>query len=107
MTPPKYGSMVAKNVPDRDPRTTNKGPKISASGPTKTSEDGNTRPKAEKPIDSSQKTEKKQVAKAPVLPRNQSDIFKSFSKSRSNLKREDTDSSVAASPTTSAVDSVS
>lgn len=88
-------------------QTGNKDLRVPAPSPTNTSEDGNAGTKAETLSDSSQKSHRKQIGKQPSLRRDQSDIFKSFSKSRGKLKREDTDSSVAASPPISAVDSVS
>ena len=54
----------------------------------------------------SQKRDRLQQGRKPNLQRNQSDIFKSFSKSKSTLKTENTDNSLAASPTPSALESV-
>ena len=59
------------------------------------------------PPGSNQSRDKKQTGKKQTLRRDQSDIFKSFSKSRTTVKREDTDSSLATSPPLSGVESVS
>lgn len=51
--------------------------------------------------------EKKPTTKPANLNREKSDIFKSFSKTKAKLKKEDTDSSTGASPAPAALDSVS
>lgn len=70
------------------------------------SEDADARKATEVPPERSQKRDRLPNGRKSNLQRNQSDIFKSFSKSKPALKKENTDSSLAASPTTSAVDSV-
>ncbi|KAI4277199.1 MAG: hypothetical protein L6R38_005481 [Xanthoria sp. 2 TBL-2021] len=64
--------------------------------PSKTASRSETKPKDETPQQSSQ--QKKPAAKTPGLKREQSDIFKSFAKPPNKVSRENTGSSVGASP---------
>lgn len=70
------------------------------------SEDADGRKAAKVSLGKSQKRDRTLNGRDPILQRNQSDIFKSFSKSKTVLKKENTDSSIAASPETPVVDSV-
>lgn len=86
--------------------TTDQDPEAQVPSSIDSNENANARKGAEVPSGNSQKRDRMPNGRKPSLQRNQSDIFKSFSKSRTALKKEDTDSSLAASSTTSAVVSV-
>ncbi|KAL8840689.1 MAG: hypothetical protein Q9170_001207 [Blastenia crenularia] len=62
----------------------------------RTSTQGETKPKDQAPEQNTQ--EKRSTPKLPSLKRDQSDFFKSFAKPHTKLSRENTDSSVGASP---------
>lgn len=87
-------------------QTKDQDPEAGVSSSINSSEDADGRKAAEVPLGKSQKRDRILNGRNPILQRNQSDIFKSFSKSKTALKKEDTDSSIAASPETPAVDSV-
>ncbi|KAI4258996.1 MAG: hypothetical protein L6R42_004809 [Xanthoria sp. 1 TBL-2021] len=69
--------------------------------PAKTASRSEAKPKDETPQQSSQ--QKRSAAKTPGLRREQSDIFKSFAKPANKVSRENTGSSVGASPAPKAV----
>ncbi|KAI9873671.1 MAG: hypothetical protein M1830_010730 [Pleopsidium flavum] len=106
ITAPKKSSEATKRTQSTKPQTAIKDMRALAPSPKDTSDDGHAGTKAETLTDSSEKSDRKRAGKPPSLRPDQSRIFKSFSKSKGNLKKEDTDSSVAASPTISAVDLV-
>ncbi len=63
---------------------------------------GEAHARSEARTEESKSSDKKTMTKPPSMRRQQSDIFKSFSKPKATLKREDTGSSTDASPAGSA-----
>ena len=102
----KNSSKTVDKVQSSKSQTIDQDPKATVSSSTNSSEDADARKAAEVPPGRSRKRDRLPKGRNPNMQHSQSGIFKSFSKAKPALNKEDTDSSLAASSTTSAVDSV-